>query len=67
MARIIATEEWWLTDTDERVPAGDSRGRYLLVARGVEIEEKLLNSIPEAKAIKGPPEDKALKAEVRKK
>lgn len=64
--RVIADRNWWVTDDGHRVPDRHPLARRLLVGKGCEIDESILNRYPvldetsEAKAINEPPETKAI-------
>jgi hypothetical protein len=64
--KVVADETWYLTvERDARVRDGDPRIAWMLVAKGCEIEDSVLESYPvldemNSKAIHGPPENKAI-------
>lgn len=66
MARIVSDTEWWITATRHRVAgARHPQARQLLVGKGCEIDQQVLDSYPilperEAKAVAAPPENKAI-------
>ena len=62
--KIVADRSWWITNTRHRV-AGERHpaARQLLVGKGCEIDQQVLESypiLPEAKAVEAPPENKAI-------
>ena len=47
--KVVSEQSWCLTEKGERVPEGHPLGRFLLVSKGVEIEETELERYPELK------------------